>query len=183
MADPYLGQIQMFGFNFAVRGWSLCNGQLIAISQNTALFSLLGTIYGGDGRSSFALPELRGRVPMHYGSGPGLGNYPIGVRGGVETVTLSPLEMPSHNHSTSAQHKVTSSTASTTDPSSAYHASTTGSTNIYNTSVGRGATSMAADAITITEQSQGGDQPHENRPPFLAVNFQIAMTGVFPSRS
>src|SRR5215213_5859350 len=98
MADPYIGEIRMFAGNFAPRGWALCNGQLLSISQNTALFSLLGTMYGGNGQTTFALPDLRGRVPLHFGQGPGLSNYVEGEVGGTETVTLTTGEMPSHNH-------------------------------------------------------------------------------------
>lgn len=168
MSEPFIGQIIMFGGNFAPRGWALCDGQILPISQNTALFSILGTTYGGDGRTTFALPDLRGRVPIHAGSGPGLSSYQLGEKGGVERVTLTVQELPSHSH----QPRANAQDANSDDPDGAFSA--VANENIYsNTS------NVSMSATTNT----GGSQPHENRPPYLAINYIIALVGIFPSRN
>lgn len=171
MSEPFIGQIQPFGFNFAPRGWALCEGQLLPISQNTALFSLLGTIYGGDGRTTFALPDLRGRVAISSGAGPGLSNYQIGQRGGQEQVSLSnPNQLPAHTHSLGCNR-----TAANSDtPVDAVPAVDEGATESYHTS--------STDSMLPTG-STGASAGHENRQPFLVVNYCIALTGLFPSRN
>lgn len=174
--EPFIGQLMLVGFNFAPRGWALCNGQLLSIAQNTALFSLLGTTYGGNGVTTFALPDLRGRAPLHFGQGPGLSNYDQGQVSGTESVTLLSSQMPPHNHAVAAN----SNTGTATDPSGAVLASfgsamppegpyTTAGPN----------TTLAASAVGAA----GGGQPHENMPPYLVLNWIIALEGVFPSRS
>ena len=172
MDSPFLGMIISVGFNFAPRGWTFCDGQLLAISQNTALFSLLGTTFGGDGRTTFALPDLRGRVMVSPGTGPGLSPYAWGQRSGQEFVTLNTQEIPSHNHDIRL-----GGTASTPAGSNSLIGNLTGTDIIFNpTSSGN---TMASDAITNT----GGSQAHENRMPFLGIYRCIALVGVFPSRN
>ncbi len=170
MADPFLGQIQAFGFNFAPRGWALCDGQLLPIAQNTALFSLLGTIYGGDGRRTFALPDLRGRVSLHQGRGPGLSDRRIGAKGGQEMVTLTTQEMPSHKHSASGSNEEADSV------SPAGRVPATGASAIYQTPPDA---PMNANMIGLT----GGGQGHNNMQPFLVINWCIALVGAYPPRS
>lgn len=155
--EPYIGEIVMYGFNFAPRGWAHCNGQMLPIAQNTALFSLLGTTYGGDGQTTFALPDLRGRVPLHAGQGPGLSSYTQGERSGSETVTLLASQIPGHSH---------------TLP------------EVQVRGVGTqavGATTGGALG-TATTSAVGGAQPHPNMPPYLALYYSIALEGIFPSR-
>lgn len=177
MSEPYVGQIQAFGFNFAPRGWALCNGQLMSIAQNSALFALLGTTYGGDGITTFALPDLRGRAATHWGHGPGLSDYEIGEVYGQQTHTLITTEMPAHNH-------ILTANAGTSDASDApegrvlcqAHDSATGAgINIYSSSAN---TTMNPMAITIS----GGSQPHNIQGPRLTISFCIALEGIFPSR-
>ena len=168
MANQFLGEIRIVGFNFAPTGWAMCNGQTMSISQNTALFSLLGTTYGGDGIQTFALPDLRGRVPIHLGQGNGLSNYVQGEVTGTETVTLTTGELPAHAHSV-----LTSKDEQTTNrPDGAYP--TVG--GIYAAAQDGGAP-MAPGGPT------GGNQPHPNLQPLLVMNFVIALTGIFPSRN
>ena len=167
--EPFLGQIIMFGGNFAPRGWALCDGSLIAISQNSALFSILGTTYGGDGRTTFGLPDLRGRVPMHAGRGPALSNRSLGSQTGTETVTLNATEMPTHQHGGAAG----AVTQSSDRPGAELAAAPGGSYGPVNP-VGP---AMAAS------QPAGGNMPHNNMQPSLAVNFIIALVGIFPSRN
>ena len=171
MSEPFIGEIRMFGGNFAPRGWAFCNGQLLSIAANTALFSLLGTTYGGDGRVTFGLPNLQGRFPMHWGSGPGLTPRTIGEMAGVESVTLVSTQMPAHSHAVVAS----SATPTTADPSGAMLP--VGSSRIYATAAA-GAT-MAPQTVAAA----GGSQPHENMPPYQAVSFIIALEGIYPSRS
>jgi microcystin-dependent protein len=174
MASPFLAEIKMFGGNFAPRGYAFCNGQILSISQNTALFSLLGTTYGGDGITNFALPNLQGRVPIHWGSGAGLSTYVIGEQGGVENVTLIQSQLPSHNHSLTA-----SSGAGTGAAPAATEvlAASTTRDKLYSTSAPN--TTLSAQAIGTT----GGNLPHTNLQPYLAVSFIIALQGIFPSRN
>jgi microcystin-dependent protein len=158
----------MFGFNFAPRGNAFCNGQIMSISQNTALFSLLGTTYGGNGTTTFALPDLRSRVPLHFGQGPGLSSYSQGQLAGEENHTLITTEMPVHTHTARA------SSGDATDASPVGNVLAAGGT--YTAAANQ---NMAAGAIT----SVGGSQPHNNLQPYLALNFCIALNGIFPSRN
>ena len=169
--DPFIGEIRMFGFNFCPRGWASCDGQLLSIAQNTALFSLLGTIYGGDGRTTFGLPDLRGRVPIHVGQGPGLTNRRLGEKSGAEDVTLAIEEMPEHRH------RAMASTANGTaqSPRGRVWAKERG-TKIYN--AGPPNRQMGSSAI----ETEGASMAHENMPPFITLTFCIAIQGVFPPK-
>ena len=173
MSDPFIGEIKVFGGNFAPRGWALCDGQLLPISQFTAVFSLLGTMYGGDGRTTFGLPDLRGRVPVHQGQGPGLGNYVQGQRGGSTTTTLTAAQLPSHGHAARAA----TAPGSTHPPAGGTALARSAGGNAW--SSGAPDTQLAADALTPT----GGGQAHNNLQPYLALYFIIALEGLFPSRS
>jgi microcystin-dependent protein len=169
MADPFVAEIRIFPFNFAPKGWAFCDGQLLPLSQNTALFSLLGTTYGGNGKSNFALPDLQGRAPMHPGQGPGLSLHDLGETGGSETVTLLESEIPAHAHQTRAIGAISN------QPTPA--GNTWGRTTIpvyVDTQNGQ----MAANALGPA----GGDQPHNNMQPYLTFYFCIALQGVFPPR-
>jgi len=168
MSSPFLGEITLFGFNFAPRGWALCSGQLLPINQNDALFSILGTTYGGNGTTSFALPDLRGRTPIHGGTGPGLSNYVLGQQGGTENVTLLSSQMPSHQHTASAS----SGAPAVASPAAAAWAS--GGSSAYQASAN---TIMSANAFA----NAGGNQAHNNQQPSLALNYCIALFGIFPS--
>lgn len=171
--EPFLGQIQMFGFNFAPRGWAFCEGQLLPISQNSALFSLLGTTYGGDGRTTFALPDLKGRVAMHFGNGAGLSNRPIGQKGGDETHTLTAAQMPSHTHTANCH----AGGGDGNTPVAKFWSKDLGTqSGTYHTAADE---TMAPTALANT----GGSQSHNNMQPFLVINFCIALQGVFPSRN
>ncbi|MFC7493162.1 MULTISPECIES: phage tail protein [unclassified Nocardioides] len=172
MADPFVAEIRIFPFNFAPKGWAWCDGQLLPLSQNTALFSLLGTTYGGNGMSNFALPDLQGRVPMHPGQGPGLSPRDLGESSGSETVTLLESEIPSHSH----QLRVDAvDPADTNVPSteSAFATSTGG--RLYQDSSNA---ELSPNALAPA----GGDQPHNNLQPYLTCYFNIALQGVFPPR-
>jgi microcystin-dependent protein len=172
--DPFLAEIRIFPFNFAPKGWALCNGQLMPISQNTALFSLLGTTYGGDGKSTFALPNLQGCAPLHVGGsqpGPGLSPYSLGETGGTETVTLLDGEAPAHRHSVQAQ---------TVDQGDNRIPSPT--LNLANEQIYSAAAPNAQlDARAVN--TIAGGQPHNNLMPFLTVSFNIALQGVYPPRT
>jgi len=174
MANPFVAEIRMFGGNFAPRGWALCNGQIMAISQNTALFSLLGTTYGGDGKSNFALPNLQGCAPMHWGQGPGLTDRVLGEAGGETTVTLTAQQIPSHPHTYNCGAGSKGETDTVTNQVNCDEQ--TGTQQIYATSTD--GTLMNANML----QSQG-NLPHLNQQPFLCVTFIIALQGVFPPRS
>jgi microcystin-dependent protein len=174
MADPFVAEIRIFPFNFAPRGWAWCDGQLMTLAQNTALFSLLGTTYGGDGRTNFALPDLQGRAPMHPGQGPGLSLHDLGETAGSETVTLLQSEMPAHSHAINAQN----SNSNLNDPAGAVLARPFGGGNLYRTPGGQALGSMAPEATGPA----GGDQPHNNMQPYLTCYFCIALQGVFPPR-
>lgn len=170
VAEPFIGTIMMFGFNFPPRFWALCNGQILSIAQNTALFSLLGTTYGGNGQTTFALPNLQGRMPMHFGVGPGLSPRVLGEQSGAESVTLLSTQMPAHTHAALA-----SSAPGTTDaPSGAFPARPASSIPTYGS---------AADVAMGAGGAAGGGQPHNNMPPYLALNFSIALAGIFPSQN
>lgn len=171
MADPFVAEIRIFPFNFAPKGWAWCDGQLLPISQNTALFSLLGTTYGGNGKSNFALPDLQGRAPMHPGQGPGLSLHDLGETGGSETVTLLESELPSHSHS----YRASASDAINQSPVGELLASGIG-VGMY-ASPGP-STQLSPSALTPA----GGDQPHNNMQPYLTCYFCIALQGVFPPR-
>lgn len=187
MSEPFVGQIQPFGFNFAPRGWALCDGQLMAVSSNDALFSLLGTIYGGDGRTTFGIPDLRGRAPIHFGNGPGLSNRNIGSKGGAETATLTVAEMPSHNHTGNAtlSGKVKcNSGAGNVDTPVGNSLATISRTNQYSNA---GANTDMADGTVdasgnLTTSNAGGSLPHINMQPYLTINYCIALVGIYPSR-
>lgn len=172
MADVFLGSLMLVPYNYAPRGFALCQGQLMAISQNTALFSLLGTFYGGDGRSTFGLPDLRGRVPVSTGQGPGLSLYDLGQTGGEESVTLNSSQMPAHTHSLNA------GTVPPVTASSAAGNVLGQGTKIYSTGTAANA-QLSAGALAAS----GGSQPHENRMPTLTMNWIIATQGIFPQRS
>ncbi len=174
--DPFIGQIQPFGFNFAPRSWARCDGNLLSISQNTALFSLLGTFYGGDGRTTFALPNLQGRVMLHQGTGPGLPTFRIGEMGGVEQHTLTAAQIPPHAHSVSMP---VSNGAADSD-AAAGHFLTNQSREVY---AGAATANEHYGADGITTGSTGGNQPSPSMAPYLVVNVCIALQGVYPSRS
>ena len=173
MSEPFVAEIRIFAGNFAPRGWAFCNGQLLPIAQNTALFSLIGTTYGGDGRSTTALPNLEGRAPMHPGRGPGLTARRLGERGGVEMVTLTEAQMPSHNHTIRGGN--IPGTTFTPDGNSSF---TRGTGNVYKAG--------SPNLVSLNERSMpnaGGSQAHNNMQPYMAINFIIALVGLYPSRS
>lgn len=169
MAEPFIGQITLFGGNFAPRGWAFCSGQLLSISQNTALFSILGTTYGGNGQTTFALPDLRGRVPVHPGQGPGLANRTLGESSGNENVTLQTEQIPAHGH----LFRATTTSANSRIPTGRILAA---GPNAY----GNGADTQLSNNVV---RNTGGGQPHNNMQPWLGVNYIIALEGIFPSRN
>ena len=179
--DPFIAEITMFGGNFAPRGWALCHGQTLAIASNQALFSLLGTTYGGDGRTTFMLPDLRGRSPIGAGSGPGLSSYDLGQMGGAETVTLTVLAMPTHTHMATAVTRASDQAGDVSDAADAVPAKGAEGTSPYTKTAPN--VSMHAGMVTVENGHTGGGQAHENRPPYLAINFIIALQGTFPSRN
>ena len=173
--DPFVAEIRIFPFNFAPKGWAWCDGQLLPLSQNTALFSLLGTTYGGNGKSNFALPDLQGRAPMHPGQGPGLSLHDLGETGGSETVTLLESEIPSHSHGLMASPQPGED--NTPSPSEVMARSVGASLyqNVTN-----------ANVVSLSDQAlapAGGDQPHNNLQPYLTFYFCIALQGVYPPRT
>ena len=170
--DPFVGEIRMFAFGFAPTGWATCNGQLLPISQNTALFALLGTTYGGNGQSTFALPNLQGSSPIHPGQGAGLSLRDLGESGGSQTVTLLQSEMPLHTHTPRA------SAGDGTDQ--------TAQNSYFATGIGIGQHAAASNLVSLSGNAvaaAGGSQPHNNMQPYLTVNFNIALQGVFPPRA
>lgn len=171
--DPFVAEIRIFPFNFAPKGWAFCNGQILPISQNTALFSLLGTTYGGDGKSNFALPNLQGSVPMHPGQGPGLSLHDLGETGGSETVTLLSSEIPQHSHTIPC----TTTEVGTQAVGTAFARTDADRPPAY--------TNSAPNAIMspMTLVPAGGSQPHNNMQPYLTLNFCIALQGVYPPRT
>jgi microcystin-dependent protein len=179
VSSPYIGEIRIFAGNFPPRNWALCNGQILPIAQNTALFSLLGTTYGGNGTTTFALPNLQSRVPLHPGQGPGLSLYDLGEQGGVESVSLTQSQMPSHSHQVNC-HTVTvqADHATKSDPAGNYPATHSAGSGIYETT----STSGAAMSPLVTTPT-GNGLPHENHQPYLTLNFIICLQGIFPPRS
>jgi microcystin-dependent protein len=173
MADPFVGEIRIYPFNFAPKGWAFCAGQLMPISQNTALFSLLGTTYGGDGKSTFALPNMQGNAPMHPGQGPGLSLHDLGETGGSQTITLLQSEMPAHSHGVQAAPSVVAGDSNIAQ-GNAFAKSSQG--NVY---------SPAQNLIAMSGSTlapAGGDLPHNNMMPYLTLNFCVALQGIFPAR-
>jgi len=179
MSDPFVGEIRMFAGNFAPRGWAFCDGQLLEVSQNDALFSLLGTIYGGDGRTTFGLPDLRGRLPVHQGNGPGLINRSIGAKSGAEWVSLATSQVATHSH----ELRVSNVAGELNDAGRSWgrpFAFLASSPNVRLFRPQETSTSLSSDAIGLFD---GSGQSHANVMPYLCVNFIIALFGIFPSRS
>ena len=174
MADPFVGEIRMTGFNFAPVGWALCNGQLLSIAQNSALFALLGTQFGGNGQTTFGLPDLQGRVPMHQGSGSGLTPRTMGEKAGTESVQLTAAQMPAHSHVTSVP--ATAAVATAASPAGSVPAKAADGENNY-------AATSDGSSIACSAASAGSSQAHPNIQPYQVVNFIIATQGIFPSRS
>ena len=173
MSEPFIAEVRIFAGNFAPRGWAFCNGQLLPIAQNTALFSLIGTTYGGDGRTTTALPDLKGRAPMHPGRGPGLSTRRLGEKGGVEEVTLTEPQIPNHTHTMQAS----PNPGESADPQGNAIARTVGG-SLYS--------DQAPPDVSLNQAAlppTGGGQPHNNMQPFLTLNYIIALVGLFPSRS
>jgi microcystin-dependent protein len=175
MSDPFVAEIRIFPFNFPPKGWAFCDGQLMPISQNTALFSLLGTVYGGDGKSTFALPDMQGNVPMQPGQGQGLSLRDLGEMSGVESITLLVSEIPLHTHSI-ATHNLDFADTQNPSPDASLAKSNQG--NAYQTTVNANLTQLAFQALPPA----GGGLPHNNMQPYLTLNFCIALQGVFPQR-
>ncbi len=176
MSEPFTAEIRIFAGNFAPRGWAFCDGQLLPIAQNTALFSLIGTTYGGDGRTTTALPNMQGRAPMHPGRGPGLTSRRLGQRGGTETVTLTEAQMPNHTHGLRAANVPFGTVQA---PTNQRTFARTGQGNAYQTN-------STANIVQLNQQAlpnAGGSQAHNNLQPFLTMNFIIALVGLYPSRS
>lgn len=181
--EPFLGEIRTFGFNFAPRGWSTCSGQLLSIAQNSALFALLGTTYGGDGQTTFALPRLSGRIAFNQGQGPGLPNYTIGESSGSPTTTLLSSNLPPHSHAVtgSAAQSCGSGGGTADNPTGAIPAGS--ATHEDYAAAGSSNGAMAPSPVTATVQPAGGSQPFDNMPPYLAMNVCMALEGIFPSRN
>jgi microcystin-dependent protein len=177
MSDPFVAEIRIFPFNFPPKGWAFCDGQLLPLSQNTALFSLLGTTYGGDGKSTFALPDLQGSAPMHPGQGPGLSLHDLGETGGSDTTTLLLSEIPSHTHTVGRALDATGDSTTPVNNIWAQAGSVRAVVNSYHPGPPTGA--MKSDVV----QSTGGGLPHNNMQPYLTLNFCIALQGVFPPRT
>jgi microcystin-dependent protein len=175
MADPFVAEVRILPTNFAPTGWAFCDGQLLPISQNTALFSLLGTTYGGDGKTTFALPDLQGQAPMHPGQGPGLSNHDLGETGGAQTTTLPESEVPAHAHAIRAD---AADPADVQAPSGAVVLARSQGGSAYQTDTAS-LVAMAPASVATT----GGGQPHNNMQPYLTLSFCIALQGVFPPRS
>ena len=175
MADPFIAEVRIFAFNFAPQGWAFCNGQILPISQNTALFSLLGTLYGGNGRTTFALPNLQGCAPVQAGQGPGLSSYDLGQSGGSETVALISSEVPGHGHAV----QVNTSPSTVQSPGANLVLGASQPLPAYQTNTSQNLTPMANVALA----EAGGGQAHDNMQPYLTLNFCIALQGVFPPRS
>jgi microcystin-dependent protein len=177
MSDPFIGEIILFAGNFAPRGWAFCQGQILSIAQNTALFSILGTTFGGNGQTTFALPDLRGRVPVGTGQGPGLPSINLGEVSGEPNHTLINLEMPAHSHA--AQASGVASGGSSASPAGGTWASSTSRDNLYSSAAPD--SPMAAGNISVG--AAGGSQPHNNMQPYVGLNYIIAIEGIYPSRN
>ncbi|WP_022834972.1 phage tail protein [Salisaeta longa] len=177
MSEPFVGEIRMFAGNFAPKGWALCDGQLLAVSQNNVLFSLIGTLYGGDGRTTFGLPDLRGRVPVHAGNGPGLTARRMGGKGGVEEVQLTSNQLPVHDHVPQAS----GDSGRQFTPVGNAPASFQGGLAAYGEAATYNFPPESMDSSAL--QAEGGGQPHTNMQPALCLNFIIALSGIYPSRS
>ena len=175
MSDPYIGEIRMVGFSFAPIGWAFCDGQLMSIAQNDTLFNLIGTTYGGDGQETFALPDLRGRFPIHMGQGSGLNSYAIGEQSGTEQVTLTVQQLPAHTHIPRCDNSAAGNQVSPAGGVWSFD----NSGQFGNYAATADGTQMNAAAV----QNTGGNQPHDNRQPWLAINFIISLYGIFPPRN
>ncbi|MCF2948644.1 tail fiber protein [Paraglaciecola aquimarina] len=178
MSEPFIAQIQIFGGNFAPRGWAFCDGTLLPIAQNTALFSILGTTYGGDGRTTFALPDLRGRAAVHAGNGPGLTNRPLGQKSGTETNTLSTANLPAHSHNVETKCLSGAGNANTA-AGNVWSADAGNQSATYSNAPANG--TMASGAVTVA--NTGGSQAVNNMQPYQTVSYIIALVGLFPSRN
>ena len=196
MSEPYVGDIRMFAGNFAPRGWMFCNGQLVSIAENEVLYAIIGTTYGGDGQVTFALPDLRGRRPIHWGQGPGLSSYVQGQYSGTEEVTLISTQMPQHTHAVTGGGAsnvplnppcFTGPATSTSPGGRVFAVNKAGKENFKeltnNGPLGATAPASVGYSTPYAVGVAGGSQPHENRPPFLAISFIISLYGVFPSRN
>lgn len=182
--EPFIGEIKIFGFNFAPRGYMLCAGQIISIAQNTALFSLIGTIYGGNGQTTFALPDLQGRMPIGQGSGPGLPSYTIGERSGHTTVTLISTNLPAHIHTlVSAQVKLQANSGNADELSPDGNFPATASNAVYSGSGPSAGVYTGGAQITGSTDPTGSNYPFDIMNPYLAINYSIAIVGIFPSRN
>jgi microcystin-dependent protein len=179
---PFIGQIMQFGGNFAPRGWALCDGQLLAIASNTALFSILGTTYGGDGRTTFGLPSLRGRMAMHAGNGPGLTPRSLGQKSGLESNMLNALQLPSHNHPLTGSVSIEVNSAGATTNEGAGATLGAGS-NIYNATAPEAGEAINGVTANLTTTLNGNNQAVNNLMPYQCINFIIALEGTYPSRS
>ena len=180
--EPFIGQIMAVGFNFAPRGWAMCDGSLLSIAQNSALFSLLGTMYGGDGRTTFAIPDLRGRAMIGMGQGPGLSNHSQGQPGGTEQVTLTSVQMPAHSHTLQLTAAVQVATSNPNSDEAAGSFLTNTASNFYATA-GTAGNNLGGVSVSGTAANTGGNQPFSIMQPYLAMNYIIALQGIFPSRS
>ncbi len=180
MSDPFIGEIRMVGFTFPPRGWASCDGQLVSIAQYSALFALLGTTYGGNGQTTFALPDLRGRVPIHSGAGLGLSPYSQGQQGGTENVTLNITQIPVHNHTAAGTASAVNGAGNSKTPTGNTWASLSRENAYSNATADQ---TMAANNVAVTVNNAGGSQPHTNIQPYLAIYFCIALEGIFPSRN
>jgi microcystin-dependent protein len=181
MSQPFIGQVKMVGFNFAPVNWAFCDGQLLSIAENDTLFALIGTTYGGDGQTTFALPNLRSRMPIHQGQGPGSSNHALGQAAGTENVTLVSPQMPQHTHTLTqtVTKRCQNGPGNSKSPVGNFFASGTSSENFSTT----GPAAMSELSFTTTVGMAGGNQPHDNMSPYTCVNFIISLYGVFPSRN
>lgn len=176
MSSPFLGQLMLVPYNFSPRGWAFCQGQILSIAQNTALFALVGTTYGGNGQTTFALPDLRGRVPISSGQGPGLSNYSLGQLSGTENTTLLSTNMPAHTHTATAALNANSGPANDSIPNGNFLAEG----SIYRSTANA---TMNSGAVAVTVNPTGGSQPFSIVQPYLTLNWVIALQGIFPSRN
>ena len=174
MSDQFLGEIRVFGFNFPPTGWAQCNGQLLTIAQNTALFTLLGTTYGGNGSTTFALPDLAGAVAMNHGQGPGLSLYDLGELGGADTITLDASEIPAHTHAVRGQTNL----GNIQEPAPTRSLARSGGATIYQSNISQNVVTMGFQSLSVT----GSSSPHDNISPVLVLNVCIALQGIFPPR-